>query len=262
MKSREEYESSIFAKRDALIAKRKKNMRIAASALSVTVCLGAAAVVIPMLSEKPDKTPVPPVTDSAGGMTENKIATEGYGEIATYPANYDTGIAFTNHYDNEYYNDTCIEAEGNERLTVASKTEIYQIPDGEVAVEQGASEEKPDSIFDQIVNGMSGFRPESPDGAFDAMSEIPSKKNFTTEEIVAQAKKYVTDADKIIDEKTNVTVSRNANGTTTYTAYFYTADKRITVELDSNLTAREIKEKDTSGGDTTQISPAYNPNEE
>lgn len=262
MKSREEYESSIFAKRDALIAKRKKNMRIAVSALSVTVCLSAAAVAIPMLNEKPDETQFSPVTDAAGGITENKIAAEGYGEIATYPANYDTGIAFTNHYDNEYYNDTCIEVEGNESFSAALTTEIYQIPDGEIAVEQGSSEEKPNNPIDQFIDGDGFLAPDSIEGGFNAQGVKPSTKNYKTEEIVAEAKKYISNGDEIITDKTNVTVSRNANGTTTYTAYFYTADKRITVELDSNLKLIEIKEKDTSGGDTTQISPAYNPNEE
>ena len=65
----------------------------------------------------------------------------------------------------------------------------------------------------------------------------------TADAFVAEAKKHISNADKIIADKTNVTVSRNANGTTTYTAYFYTEDKRITVELDSNLKLIEVKEK-------------------
>jgi len=263
VKSREEYEASIFAKRDALVAKRKKNMRITASALSVMICLGAAAVAMPMLKEKPDETQVLPVTNAAGGVTENKIVAETYGEIATYPANYDTGIAYTNQHNFAYHNDFCIESVEGEvnELPVASTTEIYQIPDGEIAVESGESEEKPDSIFNQIVDDMGGFRPESPDGAFDAMAEKPTKKNYTTEEIVAEAKKHISDADEIIDSKTNVTVSRNANGTTTYTAYFYTESKRITVELDSELRLIEVKEKDNIGN-AVQITPGYNPDEE
>lgn len=260
MKSREEYEASIFAKRDALVAKRKKNMRITASALSVMICLGAAAVAMPMLKEKPDETQVLPVTNAAGGVTENKIAAETYGEIATYPANYDTGIAYTNHHNFAYYNDYYIESVEGElnELPVASTTEIYRIPDGEAAVESGESEEKATEYVNNLVDGEIAVEPDGVEDALNTPTIKPSKKNYTTEEIVSEAKKHISDADEIIDSKTNVTVSRNANGTTTYTAYFYTESKRITVELDSELRLIEVKEKDNSGN-AVQITPGYNP---
>lgn len=273
MKSREEYESSIFAKRDALIAKRKKNIRMTVSALSVVLCLGAAAVAIPNLIEKAETSNASSATQSAGGTTEDKISAETETEIGTYPAIYDTGIAFTNQNDfGVYHNDFCIETvegeSGKTDVTNAASTEIYAVPDGEIAVEEGEKKEETtkkvtttavQGYNEQFANGLGNFRPESPDDAFDSSTETSSKKNFTTEEIVAQAKKYVADADKIIDDKTNVTVSRTSNGTTSYTAYFYTADKKITVELDSNLTAREIKEKELDS-DVVQITPGYNPN--
>lgn len=263
MKSREEYEASIFAKRDALNAKRKKNLRFAASAFGVMICLCAIAFAIPNLNKKPDTNGVSSDTLAAGGVTENKIAAEGSDETVTYPASYDTGIAYTEQHSFGYINDFCIETVDGEKAetTEAEITEIYRIPEGEIAVEQGNSAEKPNGLPQQFADGMGGFKPESPDGISDALAETPSKKSFTTEEIVAQAKKYVVDADKIIDDKTNVTVSRNANGTTTYTAYFYTEDKKIAVKLDSNLTAREIEEKDINGGDI-QVTPGYNPDEE
>lgn len=242
MKSREEYESSIFAKRDALIAKRKKNMRIAASALSVIVCLSAAAVAIPMLNEKPDETQALPVTDAAGGMTENKIAAENHSEHFTSPAVYDAE-AYVDRHNFSYNGESQEVTEGEECYTFAPSSEAYQIPEEEIAVEDGEGFLSPDSF----------------DDGFNVQGDKPSKKNFTTEEIVAQAKKYVADADKIIDDKTNVTVSRTSNGTTSYTAYFYTEDKKIIVLLDSNLTAREIKEKELDS-DVVQITPGYNPN--
>lgn len=258
MKSREEYEASIFAKRDALIAKRKKNMRITASALSVMICLGAVVIAIPMLKEKPDETQIQPVTNAASGVTENKIVAETYNEIATYPANYDTGIACTNQHNFAYYNDFCIESVEGEEITNVSVTEIYQIPDGEIAVERGESEETEATVNNQFSNNDDFVVPDSFEGGFHAQGIKPSKKNYTTEEIVAEAKKYISDADKIIADKTNVTVSRNSNGTTTYTAYFYTSDKKITVELDSSLKLIEVKEKD-SNDNTVQITPGYNP---
>lgn len=263
MKSREEYESSIFAKRDALIAKRKKNMRITVSALSVMICLGAAAVAIPALTEKPDVSQIPPVTNAAGGVTENSISVENYGEISTYPANYDTGIAYTYQhnfgYSNEFYAES---AEGESReFPIASVTEIYRIPDGETAVEAGKTAGNGTDFAYNVNDSEGEIEPEGEEDALNAPSIKPSKKNYTTEEIVAEAKKYVTDSNIIIDSKTNVTVSRNADGTTTYTAYFYTENKRITVELDSELRLIEVKEKDNSGN-AAQVTPGYNPDKE
>jgi len=259
VKSREEYEASIFAKRDALTAKRKKNIRMATATLSVVICLGAAAVAIPMLNEKPNETQALPVTDAAGGMTENKIAAENHSEHFTSPAVYDAE-AYVDRHNFSYNGEFQEVTEGEECYTFAPSSEAYQIPEEEIAVEDGASEEKPNSLIDQIVDGEGFLSPDSFDDGFNVQGNKPSKKNYATEKIVAEAKKYVTDTDRIIDDKTNVTVSRNANGTTTYTAYFYTADKRITVELDSNLKLIEVKEKDNSGNGTTQIAPAYNPN--
>lgn len=241
MKSREEYEASIFAKRDALITKRKKNIRMATATLGVVICLGAAAVAIPMLNEKPDETQALPVTDAAGGMTENKTAAENHSEHFTFPAVYDAE-AYVDRHNFSYNGEFQEVTEGEECYTFAPSSEAYQIPEEEIAVEDGEGFLSPDSF----------------DDGFNVQGDKPSKKNYATEEIVAEAKKYVTDTDRIIDDKTNVTVSRNANGTTTYTAYFYTADKRITVELDSNLKLIEVKEKD-SNGNAIQISPGYNP---
>ena len=51
MKSREEYQASIFAKRDALLKKHKRNVAVAASALFIAVGISATAVFAPQYPE-------------------------------------------------------------------------------------------------------------------------------------------------------------------------------------------------------------------
>ncbi len=260
MKSREEYEASIFAKRDALTAKRKKNLHMATATLSVVICLGAAAVAIPNLIDTTDETQLPSVTNAASGITENKIHSESHNEIFTFPVAYDAAHSYVEQH-NFGYNDAVQDAIENESDEyVAFSGEVY-FPESELAVEEEATASPvTDGKVSNIIDGEGVIEPDGIESGANVQGEKPSKKNYTTEEIVAEAKKHINDTDKIIDDKTNVTVSRNANGTTTYTAYFYTADKRITVELDGNLKLIEVKEKDNSGNGTTQIAPAYNPN--
>lgn len=261
MKSREEYEASIFAKRDALLVKRKKNIRMAASAISVVICLGAAAVAIPVLSEKPEEAALPSATNAASGVTENKFVAEMFDEAATQAAN---GVIIaadnTAVFDRNAEKPEGVEDGEIEYFTFYStfNTEdvIQHMPATEIAVEDAEGE--------YYTNGRN-FGCEAPKDAMtpDAESTQPSasKKTYTTEEVVEAATKHLSqdDTDKIINNKTNAVVSRKSDGTTSYTVYFYTADKKITVKLSSELELLEIKEKDNTG-DAVQISPAYNPN--
>lgn len=57
MKSREEYQASIFAKRDALLAKRRKHIRQAVSGAAAAVLLTASFVAVPNLTEKLPQNP-------------------------------------------------------------------------------------------------------------------------------------------------------------------------------------------------------------
>ena len=78
MKSREEYEASIYKKRDALLAKRKKKIQMTVSAMSIIICLATAAVALPKFMDKADESQAPSVTNAASGnaITENKFIAE------------------------------------------------------------------------------------------------------------------------------------------------------------------------------------------
>lgn len=264
MKSREEYEASIYAKRDAFLAKRKKKIQMTVSALSVIICLGAAVFALPKLTDKSDEAQAPSVTKdaSANSVTENKIADEA-GQ--TYLADFAVIRTQTAHgaaFDKNGANEEIIqEDETIEYLTMAGESEIYRVPETEIAleteiaVEDGAGEYPAgDKHF--------AYNPsdETPDS--DTTPPSSSKKTYTTEEITAAALKHLPegDADKIIGGKTNSVVSRKSDGTTTYAVYFYTAEKKFTVKLSDSLELIEITEKGNAGGGTTQIAPAYNPN--
>lgn len=259
MKSREEYEASIFAKRDALLAKRKKKIQMTVSALSVVICLGTAAFAMPMLTDKPDESQAPSVTNAASdnGITENKIEENKavFDEIGTHLADF--AVTKTQSDHPAFFNESMAEeaVQNAEEIEYLTMSEIYRIPETEIALEDAEGE---------YVTGGINFGYDSSDALATGekiTKPSASKKTYTTEEITAAAQKHLPegDADKIIDDKTNAVVSRKSDGTTTYTVYFYTADKKITVKLNSNLELLETTEKDTAGEGTTQIAPAYNP---
>lgn len=270
MKSREEYEASIYKKRDALLAKRKKNIRMAVSALSVVVCLGAAAFAVPELADKSDETQVPSATNasSGNGITENKSEENKavFDEIGTYLADFSVTKTQSNHtavFNGNTAEEAVQSAEGIEYLTMS---EIYRIPETEIVADNAGTTAKASSSgYEDKFTGGEGFGFKPSGGSLGAESIEPdSSESYSTEEITSAAKKHLSegDADKIIADKTNAVVSRKSDGTTTYTVYFYTAEKKITVKLSSGLDLIEITQKDISGGGTTQIAPAYNPNEE
>lgn len=272
MKSREEYEASIYKKRDALLAKRKKNIRMTVTALSVIICLSAAVFAMPKLMDKADKTQLPSVTNAASG----KGAAEN--EDGTYPASFDAFQTQSSHktsdyaeYWNDYAHNTYDAAFDNngaseknikedEMIEHLTMSEIYRMPETEIALETEIAAEEPDAAADGSDKQFA-FEPSG--GIIDIESIKPSsssKKTYTTEEITAAAESCLSasDAENIISDKTNAVVSRKSDGTTTYTVYFYTAEKKITVKLSDSLKLIEITEKNNAGG-TAQIAPAYNP---
>lgn len=266
MKSREEYEASIFAKRNAVLAKRKKKIQMTVSAMSIIICLSAAAFAMPKLTDKADEAALPSANNAASGkgITENKIKESNavFDEIGTFIADYDVTKAHSNHtavFDATA--DVEETEEVNDEIEHLTRNEIYSMPETEIALEteiavENGAEESP--------AGDKQFGFESPDGGFDIESIEPSsssKKTYTTEEITAAAESCLSasDAENIISDKTNAVVSRKSDGTTTYTVYFYTSEKKITVKLSDSLELIEITEKDNAGG-TSQIAPAYNPN--
>lgn len=268
MKSREEYEASIFAKRDALIAKRKKNIRMVSVALSIMLCIGATAVVLPMFRVIDEAAP-PSATNAANsnGITENKFIAEMFDEASTQAAG---DVMITEDSDTAVLNGNAEKPESVEEgdaeyftfyHTFNADGIIQHTPITEIALETEIAIENAEGEC-PTVNKQFGYDSVQDALAPDVQSTKPSASNktYTTEEITEAAKNYLSenDTENIIEDKTNSVVSRKSDGTTSYTVYFYTSEKKITVKLSSELALLEIKEKDNSG-DTVQISPAYNP---
>ena len=267
MKNREEYEASIYKKRDAMLAKRKKNIRMTVTALSVVICLSAAVLAMPKLINKAEEAQASSVTKAASGngITENRIKETKavFDEAGTLLADFDVTKAQSYYpsavHGNIMAEETVQNTQDIEYLTAAS--EIYRIPETEIALETEFFAEN-DSAEYPAGDKQFAYTPQQ-DTTSTAGGESPTapKKTYTTEEITAAAVKHLPedDADKLIADKTNAVVSRKSDGTTSYTVYFYTAEKKFTVKLSSSLELLEITEKNNSGG-TTQIAPAYNPN--
>lgn len=267
MKSREEYEASIYKKRDAMLAKRKKNIRMVVTALSVMLCLSAAVLAMPKLMNKAEEAQASSVTKAASGngIKENKIKETKavFDEAGTLLADFDVTKAQSNYpaasNENAPAQGVVQNAQDIEYLTVTS--EIYRIPETEIALETEIAAENDAGEY-PAGDKQFAYNPQKDALSGGNVSPTAPKKTYTTDEIISAAKKYLSegDADEIIDSKTNAVVSRKSDGTTSYTVYFYSAEKKITVKLSSSLELLEIMEKDNSGGGTTQIAPAYNPN--
>lgn len=108
---------------------------------------------------------------------------------------------------------------------------------------------------------------EAPDSidSEETKASTTAAKPKSAEEATAEAKNFLStfskeDSEKIIDEKTQVTVTRTVNGKTTYTVYFYTNYKSFEIELDAvTLRVIECKEKNLITGKDSYYSPAYFP---
>lgn len=112
MKSREEYQASIFAKRDALLAKRKKRITQAVTVSCAVIMLTASAAAIPSFIRKPTPDIVP---------TEHiTTVSEVYGGIITQPST---------DYDNLNEDDETLK-DFAEAVTERAEAVAEAIPEG------------------------------------------------------------------------------------------------------------------------------------
>lgn len=87
MKSREEYQTSIFAKRDALLAKRKKNIFKAVSGSAAAVLLTASLIAVPKITVKlslGSELTVPQETQSAQSTACESYVTQPVSNYGNY----------------------------------------------------------------------------------------------------------------------------------------------------------------------------------
>lgn len=108
---------------------------------------------------------------------------------------------------------------------------------------------------------------EAPDSidSDETKASTTAAKLKSAEEATSEAKSFLStelkeDAEKIIDEKTQVTVTRTANSKTTYTVYLYTNTKSFEIDVDAvTLRILGCKQKYLVSGYETYISPPHFP---
>ncbi len=298
MKTRDEYLESIYAKKDAKIRERQKTVSVLSSIFCLAVCFAAVFAFVPKYFEK--EAPVSKSENSnfdkhiiADTNTSDIITTtkdEFFASGEQYPViqsfNHEL---ITDDAGNRNISNSEIKAtKKNEAVTSDNKlqTEIAaEMPDEETTrfMSFGYIGEKfdPNMLPDvPSFGGNPALAPadppedydtevsdpflESPDSAEPEVTKASTTaaKLKTSEEAVAKAKDAVPNEDvsNLIDEKTQVTVTRTASGKTTYTVYFYTQYKSFEIELDAvTLNIIECKEKNLITGKDSYYSPAYFP---
>lgn len=91
MKSREEYQASIFAKRDALLRKRRNNITKAVSSVAAAVLLTASVIAVPKMTAKlslDSEQTIPDITTTQAAYVEENI-TQQHPDYDSYPESED-----------------------------------------------------------------------------------------------------------------------------------------------------------------------------
>lgn len=266
MKNREEYEASIFAKRDALLAKRKKKIQAAISAMCIIMCFGAAAYAMPKMmnisSDNEAEGLTAPSDWNEYGTYEEKQAEE-----ATESLTLITHLTVTK---------TASALEDSEYSTNDTyKSETYN----EFAEEAGnASEaETANEVFDANkqfgYDGSSGNTAAAPEST----KKASSMGKYTSKEIIEAAKKYLSEDELKAVEGIEpfTTATRTSNGEEYYDILFSGEETAIKLTLNAEnleLVEKKILATSTESSGTTakppvtaalpeRTTPAYNPNE-
>ena len=251
MKSREEYTASIYAKRDAILKKRKKAAGGIAAALCIALSFCTAAAVMPRMMKKsaPKETAAHTTAVNTEGIENTggeifKVFTEAYvkpqaeyseeaigpeGEIAVE----DAAGAPENRVENEEVIDKQFAHHATKEVTeIALETAV-----GEDALGEPSVTKKPSSLG-----------------------------KYTDAEILEAAENCLTDAEKKAVEGTEpmVTVTRTKGGEESYGIMYIAGDTKIKIIL--NAESLELISKSggiVSEGTTSALpqmtTPAYNP---
>lgn len=261
MKNREEYEASIYAKRDALLAKRKKNIRMTVSALSIVLCFCAAALTMPkMISKTPDEQSTSSETAAASAendIAEEKIEAEGTAEHEEY-VQFSTKVQTYQKPDahsEEIHDDSAEEEIGAENV---GHTQFAYNPDDA------------DLLYQRITNPA---MPEAPH----TTKKASSMGKYTNNEIIAAAYSCLTAEEQKAVEGVEpfVTATRTSDGEEYYDILYTTDRGKIKVTVNAENLELTVKKNtlnsDTAEGTTSKppmtatlpqmTTPAYNPNE-
>lgn len=259
MKNREEYMASIYAKRDARLAKRKRAVGSAVSALCIVLCFCAAAVVMPRMMKKTSPeitTEVTLAVNNAEGTADSEnVQTMHFAEqFVTMVTHYEKpkvdGYAdcFTQGQKNFGYSESELM---NQRVTVpAQEEEIGEHCDSaetEIALENDGQTQKAPSV-----------------------TKRPSAMGkYTSEQIIAAAYGNLSESEKKAVEGVEpfVTVTRTSSGDEYYDISYKTDNGKIKISL--NAENLELVKRSGSFDSTSATTaappmeittPAYNPN--
>lgn len=258
MKSREEYQASIFAKRDALLAKRRRRISQTAAFLSIVICFAIAFAVLPKkLSKKlSSEETVQLITDdtiTADAPTAETSTVQAY----TFHSSYIRTEGTRKHTQ---------KAAAAANPTVEELAQVItqiHLPNQETEIAQESEETTRKALFG------GGFRPEMWDDEtiYEAEGDITpaDSPDYTTEEIIAEARKYLesgssenTDSEDSYETKTDVTVTKTSSGSY-YTVYFYFPSTTTKVKLDGDTLELIEYSDEWSENGKTMTTPAYIP---
>lgn len=288
MKSREEYIASIYTKRDERLLKRKKLISAITAVACLVICFASVFAFVPKKFGHKKTS----IAETAHGMNSSESKMFAQFDSTTAVANELFTLVIPYNAPTQSINSTIINNVERNAGAAVTKDNSANIEDGkiqtEIAVEipdeettrqvnfgyagepfnpdwliNGKPATAPDYPPEDYVTGVSEPYLESPDSVDEATKKsTTAAKLRSSDEAIAEAKKYIPkeDANKIINEKTHVTISRTASGKSTYTVYFYTDIKLFTIELNAvTLEMIECKEKNTNTGDVNYYSPAHFP---
>ncbi len=268
MKSREEYEKSIYAKRDALIMKKKQRIATATSLLCVVICFVAAAIFLPKNLNKAafDTTTSTTILSTTAPTTVEDLIGMG-GETGLFDESGEVEAEETQSaVKEEYYTyltmiDDYTRPATTVKATTKKQNQFGYTPEG--SDEKGAGTVTQTEIgiteiaLETEIYWEDGSRPNKP-----STTVKPIFNDHAEEKAIDAAFGYLTDEQKAkvdMDAHIDVSVTRNADGTEYFTVHLDTADGAYLVSVDSKtfefVKFRELKK--TTG---TMVSQGYNPN--
>lgn len=227
MKSNEEFIEGIYSKKDALIKKRKKKISVIVTAVCAVICVAAAAGFIGADRPVADEEEAPEITkasekvwveEAEGYADEDCADAEIYNLVSEYPK--DPAAPVTEaamHDDNSDGN----KGQSDEKIYHEGEMGISDITVPEYPAETGG--DGPDTG----VQGGSIIPDSNGSGKTDNLTpaEPPiamAPPIVMTDEAVDAAYDRMTEAEKakVSKENAEAVVSREADGTQTYTVYF------------------------------------------
>lgn len=283
MKSREEYQASIFAKRDALLRKRKRLITQAVSGTAAAVLLTASFIIVPKMTAKlptGSEQTIPDITTTQSAYGEECI-TQQHSEYDSYTENEDAGdtVSETASVTYAYYLTS-------DETTAVAASETKKSPETDEVVTESV-EEMTSSAEVTNENGEVAIMGESPehstthestkpadtgndyaaDTVIDSVApEIPDSSNdYTQDDIISAAITHLPDDIKELADPENafVTVTRTSEGDEYYEVRFDIngSNHKVTLNADTlEFIAVESTNSSTSEQPQIQTSPPYNPN--